>query len=132
MKMELIELAKRSLEHSIFSINIDKKNKDEIYSIVGLINEYIPSLILDVYLHDSEKGSIEFICENEIFAFIGAEEPEDLGILWIDKISYRDWKFYKNTIVLLSESGYPGCKNCLGPKYEYLWDEERYRREKNN
>ena len=128
MKMEIIELSKRVLEHKNISINIDEQISHEINANLSLINEKVPSLIINVDINTEEKNSIEFIHANQLFAYIGNKEPERYEILWIRDISSRDWKTIVNTITVLSEAGYPGCQNCLGPKYEYLWDERNNRK----
>ena len=127
MEIEFIELAKRVLEHKNISVKIDREVSDAVYSIISSISEEIPSLILTVEINKLHKNSIELLYGNTMLAYIGMKEPEDLETLWIKNISINDLNTIKNTVILLSESGYPGCENCLGPKYDYIWDERSNR-----
>ena len=127
MEIEFIELAKRVLEHKNISIKLDREDSEEMYSTIISISEEIPSLILNVEINKMDKDCLEFLYENTILAYIGFKEPENIETLWIKKNSFDVLNNIKNAIILLSESGYPGCKNCLGPKYDYVWDERSYR-----
>ena len=127
MEIEFIELAKRVLEHKNISINIDNEDSEEIYSTISSISEEIPSLILTIQINKLDKDCLEFLYENSILACIGWKEPENIETLWIKKNSFEVLNSIKNALILLSESGYPGCQNCLGPKYDYVWDERSHR-----